>query len=710
MSFLHASLLLGGLLIAVPIALHLIMRRKPRLVVFPALQFVRQKRDANRRRMRLRHLLLLILRCAAIGLLALALARPSLTGSGVLGEEGAPIATVLVIDNGLRMEYRHENATRLTDARQLADRLLAQLPEETPVAVSDLSGGRVAFAVDLGAARQQVARLTPTAASRRLSETVGDAIRLLQEKPDHRKELFVFTDLAAVAWTDKDLRSIAGHLDTAGDVAMYVIDVGVEEAQNFGLGRIHLEDRVLVPNVPVKLRVPLVRAGPNTERPIELTLQRPGGKPERRDHRIETWSADSPAQIELTLSNLDYGTHQGVVHIVGEDALAGDDARYFTIRVQPPRHVLLAGLTERETTFVQEALSTSGRFECRFEAFDRLANIEMDSFSAAFLLDPPPLPSAVWQRLYEFAKNGSGLVICLGHRARRDVFDTNDPQQLLAGPLMRQSRAGTYLSPTDYDHPVLAKFRPYAGQVPWQQFPVDKYWELKDLAPGATVVLGYADGRPALIERSVGAGRVLTMTTPLSDPPYLYRREVWNYLPMGLSTEPWPSWLLMTELAAYLTGDDDDRTNYLAGETAVLHLAPEERREVHEAGGFAVLLPTGEGLRRSLAPGANTVALSATRSVGNYLVTAGGQAGALKRGFSVNADPAISQLARTTNDQIAAALGEKRVRFACNADEIEIRVGLGRVGHELFPSLIGLVAVALAGELVLANRFYREGK
>ena len=61
MTFLNASLLAGTALIAVPIILHLIMRRKPTLFEFPALRFVQIKHDTNQRKLNLRHILLLLL-------------------------------------------------------------------------------------------------------------------------------------------------------------------------------------------------------------------------------------------------------------------------------------------------------------------------------------------------------------------------------------------------------------------------------------------------------------------------------------------------------------------------------------------------------------------------------------------------------------------------------------------------------------------------
>src|SRR3954454_21028605 len=83
MAVVNLSLLVGSVFVAIPVVLHLIMRQKPKQLLFPALRFIHERRLANQRQLQLRHWLLLALRCGAIGLLALALARPSVA-SGAL--------------------------------------------------------------------------------------------------------------------------------------------------------------------------------------------------------------------------------------------------------------------------------------------------------------------------------------------------------------------------------------------------------------------------------------------------------------------------------------------------------------------------------------------------------------------------------------------------------------------------------------------------
>lgn len=239
MAFLNVSLLLGGAFFAIPVVLHLIMRQKPKHLVFPALRFVKERRDSNTRRLRLRHLLLLLLRCAAVILPALALARPSvasalwgnylalgamgltfaavllflfvavlrklsryligglgllaallgavilltgiralLGGRPVLGDQEAPVAAVIVIDTSPRMEFRQENKRRLEVAQETAAWLIKQLPADSEVAVVDSRPGATSFAIDRTAAEKAIERLRITGTPRPLVEILAAAVQL----------------------------------------------------------------------------------------------------------------------------------------------------------------------------------------------------------------------------------------------------------------------------------------------------------------------------------------------------------------------------------------------------------------------------------------------------------------------------------------------------------------------------------------------------
>jgi len=123
-TFLHPLALLGLAAAAIPALLHLLERRTPPEAEFPPLRYLRDAERQSARRLRLRHLLLLILRTALVAVIVLAAARPILptgggggsgTGSGAVH---APTALAVVLDNSL-------SASAVVDGRPVLDRLKA---------------------------------------------------------------------------------------------------------------------------------------------------------------------------------------------------------------------------------------------------------------------------------------------------------------------------------------------------------------------------------------------------------------------------------------------------------------------------------------------------------------------------------------------------------------------------------------------------------
>src|SRR5919109_5636558 len=95
--FLHPWVLAGLAAATIPILLHLLARREPPTVVFPAVRYLVSATREHQRRLKLQNLLLLLLRTLLIVLLVLAAAGPSMPLSGVPGH--AASALVLILDN-----------------------------------------------------------------------------------------------------------------------------------------------------------------------------------------------------------------------------------------------------------------------------------------------------------------------------------------------------------------------------------------------------------------------------------------------------------------------------------------------------------------------------------------------------------------------------------------------------------------------------------
>lgn len=710
MTFVNPLLLAGIGLVVVPIVLHLIMRRKPRHFEFPALRLVRLRHETNRRRLRLRHWLLLALRMAVIAILAMALARPSMKLSGVLGSREAPVAAVLVFDAAPRMQYRKANRTRLEEAQDLGRWLLRQLPTESQIGVLDTRLGPSAFQVDRGAALDRIDRLAAAANSQPLARVLEEAYRLLGTSDLARKEVYVFTDLAQAAWPADAAARLQQLADESRGASLYLIDVGVARPEDFALGELRLSAQVLSSRSPLSVRTELTRVGPAGNRAVELCLLDKDRKPQRRDQRNVTVEADGSAEVEFQIGALALGTHQGLARVVGQDNLADDDTRYFTVEVAPAWRVLVVDprtphsyakfLTQM---LAPESLRKTGqtRFECDVITQRELADRELQPYAAVCLVDPAALGVETWEKLGQYVAGGGGLAVFLGRNATAvETFNKPEAQKLLPGPLLRQARvpeAGVHLAPRDLQHPTLSAFRDVTGSIPWSDSPVYRYWELGPTAKGVNVVVPLSDGRPAVLERAVGDGRVLTMTTPVSD---LDRNDPWNLLPQ---TDQWPFFILTNQMMLYLVGSAERRENYLAGETAVV---PLDAKTPFRS--YLLTTPGGTTFPLSVDPRRNALLITSTDEPGNYRVQAGGQAGGVDRGFSVNLAPQQTELARLTKDELAELFGKTSYRVARSQNEIERDVSIARVGRELFPLLILLVALLLAGEHLLANRFYRE--
>jgi hypothetical protein len=94
-----------------------------------------------------------------------------------------------------------------------------------------------------------------------------------------------------------------------------------------------------------------------------------------------------------------------------------------------------------------------------------------------------------------------------------------------------------------------------------------------------------------------------------------------------------------------------------------------------------------------------------TEDVGAYRLK-GEREGPVVRGFSVNGHAHQSQLSRISIKQLDSLLGAERYQLARGRNEIQFGIRQKRLGQEFFPLLILLVAIVLALEHVLANRFY----
>ena len=731
LSFLSPLLLGGAALVAAPIILHLVMRRTPVPHAFPALRFLKERAIANRRRLQLSHLLLLLLRMAALVLLATALARPVLRGAGWLPNAEGPVAAALVFDTAPRMTLREGNKTRLQQAAELARVLLGKLPAGSEVAVFDTAGGPAAFAPTLAAAEVRIDRLEAATPSVSLPAAIAAARRLLEKAELERRELYVFSDCSRGAWEGAPLADApppaapaeAGpKADAAGEEAaatMLVIDVGAASTRNLAVESLELSADRIAAGTPVVVSATVSRTGTDATRPLAVEIVDDDGRTVRRGMKPVQPQEGGPVTLSFEVGGLKPGTRQGRVILDGSDDLAADDVRSFTVEVGAPARVIVAAArpAARNARFIVEALAPvalrkagTARFAPEPVDYEALDGSDWETAAGIVLLDPPPLADRQWDALAEWIAPGRGLVVWLGPAAGGSGFNTAGSRRLLGGELVRVWRtgdAGNFLAPAALDHPILAAFRRVGDAVPWQDFPIFKHWEFTPVEPRAkeseggeaggpaAVVAAYRNGLPAILEHRIGQGTAVVVTTPVAteagDP------AAWNTLATGF--EPWPFLILANETLLHAIASPDDR-NVVAGGPATLNLG---RRDLPTA---VVRAPGGDTFPAAIDRIRGTVTITATLEPGNYSVRAGGEAAGVTDGFSANLDAAATDFRRLAAEDLARVLGPGH-RLARTADELVRDVKLDRIGTELFSWLIVLAAAVMAADWIVANRFYR---
>jgi hypothetical protein len=714
LSFLNWLLLGGAALVAVPILLHLLMRRKPVPHAFPAMRFLQSKAQETRRRIKLQHLLLLLVRAALIFLMALAVARPVLRGGGWLATGEGPVAVACVIDTAPRMLLREGNRTRLDVVSELAADLFAELPRESQIAVLDTNGSGAAFSPSRAAASSRIDRLTTASAVGGLPTAMADAARLLESALLPQRELYVFTDLSRGGWEQPIPPDWEGLHPS---ISLFFVDVSAKNPQNFALENLELSAEQIAVGSPVTVTVTARRVGPEATRSVAIELLLASGEFLRRGEKPVVWREGEASLVQFELSGLEPGLHQGRVVIEGGDPLGADDAIDFTIEVGPSPRVLVAAPEPIETTalFFTEAVAPlslvrAGRsdFTVTRVPFTDLETEAWDEFRGMVLLDPPAFRPGTWGLLRQWVSQGRGLVVWLGPQAGPpEEFNSPASEAVLGGQLKRVWRnadRSNYFAPTVFDHPVFAAFRRVADGVPWQDFPVFRHWEFQATAPDdqisaevglpASPLVSYRNGLPAVLEKPLGQGRVIVVTTPVSQPAN--DANVWNLLATGF--EPWPFVMLANEMLRHAVASQDD-LNITSGEVASLRTG---RRDLPTV---TVRTPLGDTFPAAVDQQRGAIAITATRQPGSYGVQSGGDVGGVVRGFSVSLPPAATDFRRLREAELTAALGPNH-RLVTDVDSLVRDVARERVGVELSGWLLLLAACLLAIDWVLANRFY----
>jgi hypothetical protein len=520
LSFLSPWFLLGALAAAGPLVLHLFARESAPVVTLPTARFVRRAPVEQVRRRHLQDLWLLLLRMAALCLLAVAFARPFLAGAA---GAAAPV-TVVALD----ASYSMAAEATVVEARRRARAAIEGAPGGAQVAlVSFDADARVLVAPTSNrrAALEALAVWSPGfggtnygAALRAAGEVIGD----------REGRIVLVTDLQRV--------------ETGAWPALPPgVEIGVEAvppaAENVAVERVAREAGGVSA---------VVRNTGLTDRRARVHLLVDG-----REAASQTVAI--PAGQAAAVSFARALPSRGTIAVTVEDAggLPADDARYLVLDPAPPLPVLVVtpvGGAADDAFFVVKALESAEEngalaVEVR-RADDRvLADpARVSQYRVAIVLGTRGLARAAREALAAFPGRGRGLWLVAGPDTEPGVMREilGGDWRIVEGEV--ESDPGA-LTAADPRHPIMAALGPAVGTL--GQVRTERAMRLVP-PPAAAVLARFAAGAPALVDWSGESGseprRVLVATTDLG------RR--WNTWPLHPTFVP-----LVVEGVRYLAGD-----------------------------------------------------------------------------------------------------------------------------------------------------------
>ena len=810
MSLLNPALLAGLGLVAIPILLHLLMRAKPKRLVFPALRLILQRKKQNSRRMRLRHFWLLLLRVLVIALIVFAMTRPSLPaanygltwfemgtlavigglavgayfgvmawwqrqitsrnvlltrrtmlrgGIGVVAlllalasvawpysarvfrelkdpaprvSETVPVAAVYLFDTSSSMAYKQSNQTRLQAAQQFAKEHLSRMPGGSKVAVTGSGESETAaFSVDLKAAQSRIEGLDLQAAGLPLNDRLRSVV--LGQEDDRRRvtaeqgaipeekrrdkfvrEIYIFTDFAKSAWRDESSSLLKDELERLKWLGIYLIDVGTIDPTNVALHSIKLSRE----SVPAggAVRVDAVVAGVGQIKPdqtVELFLRDEDGqffKGERQSVLLET---GTEARVTFSVPSGTGRYRQGELRLSGSDPLSIDDIGHFTVQTIPSLKVMV--VAERPEVaqhwikvlkFLAEEKVTDYRVE--FCTVERLREKDLGSFDVLCVINAASPSEATWTKLLSFVEAGGGLAVFVGAPTsiqgaaqRREVID----------PIAYNREAALAVMPARLKADL--KFSPAktmdlrnSRHVLWQRLddlgvladlgdvPIRRYWKVEPL-PDSAAIAKYGDstGPAALVERRLGQGRVVLMTTSVDG-------IAWNDL---LDTNLGAGFMILADqLVQYLSWQASGSFNYLVGDDASLTL--DRERQLKQV---VVRMPNFKQRPQDVAADAKVLTVNDLTAIGSYTVEATNKTVDYRVGFSVNLPARESDFTRLEKADTDTLFGEGRYSVSRDPASLERNVLSGRLGQEMYGLIVGFLVAVFALEQFTATWFYR---
>jgi hypothetical protein len=303
---------------------------------------------------------------------------------------------------------------------------------------------------------------------------------------------------------------------------------------------------------------------------------------------------------------------------------------------------------ENQGLYLSRALAIGDRpsFRVDQKSITELTPRDIDGRAFVVLDEVAPPGGAVGVRLRALLDGGGGLVIVPGsERAESWPPEWRSVLPATIGQTVdRTSDAGGTLSSLDYSHPIFELFNaPRSGDFSTARFL--RYRALAP-APNATVAARFDDGSPALVERNVGAGKLVVWASTLD--------SYWTNLPLQPVFLPF-----VHQVGKHVGRYADPRASFIAGEVLDLSrhgelAAPFLRGRAADSVTELVLEAPSGARERVTATGPNH--LVTLHEQGFYELRGRDTPAGSGRPIAVNVDPTESDLSHIDPQDIVVAV------------------------------------------------------
>ena len=720
MTFVSLGFLFAAAAGAIPVVLHMINRQKAKEMPFSTLRFLRLSVQRTRRKRRIHDLLLMLLRMAALVLLAVGLAEPTITNlSSFWG--GGTSAVAIVLDNSASMGQIDEGVPRFETARAAAHQIMDQLAPGDQVALMLSGGPEFPEEGHLHRAHEKVLQLLDqTAVSYEradLAMKVRDARKLLDASAAQNKQIYVLTDLQALSWEGLAGDSLAapsgpggaasaGGADPASENPVIFVDCHRAPKPNVAISGLDLAAAVPVAGVTVQATVELLNASEAPQqRNLELHLDgaRQAGSPLLKIPPRGRLKHVFQFQFERG------GLHRGEVRLIGDDGSIFDNRRFFTIQVNQAIPVAIVKPRRHEITYLEDSFyveralapGRSGGWAIRTTILtaDELISEPLGNYTAIFCVNLPAPEADAAGRLADYAARGGNLFWFSGDNVDPEAYnrmnDTSGGRLLpcalneVRSPEPETDRDSWHIGFLDKTHPALGDLTEPAAL--YQSVLVYKHVRMDAKgSPEARVMARLDDGEPLLVQRGVQQGT----TTMLGTSAHVG----WTNLPVRPLFLP-----LLARLTFELAGGERTRHQALAGSPLILPL-----EDQLGPSGVEVLPPSGATIRLSTEDDEGnpraTFTYADTHEVGIYQLRLLEAVRPRQIAYSVNVDPDEANPSKITPEELETRFAGTPLVFAGDPHDLSSTFTKLKEGESLWEIFLAVVLLLLVFETFLANR------